>query len=87
MSGPIFILWFFCLPETSSSNILLRRAARLRKINGVEHIRSQTEIDRRGITFSQILIDAIVKPIEITIKDPAVLFVKYVSPRRLRDSD
>lgn len=75
MAGPIFVLWFFCLPETSASNILLRRAARLRKVSGNERIRSQTEIDREGITFQKILVDAIVKPIEISIKDPAVLFV------------
>ena len=72
MSGPVFILWFFCLPETSASNILLRRAARLRKASGNERIRSQTEIDRQGITFRKIAIDAVIKPIEISIKDPAV---------------
>jgi DHA1 family multidrug resistance protein-like MFS transporter len=71
-SGPVFVLWFFCLPETSASNILLRRAARLRKASGNDKIRSQTEIDRQGITFKQIAIDAVVKPIEISLKDPAV---------------
>ncbi|KAF1982761.1 multidrug transporter [Aulographum hederae CBS 113979] len=75
MAGPIFILWFFFLPETSTSNILLRRAARLRKLTTNEKIRSQTEVDRKGITFGQIVTDAIVKPIEISIKDPAVMFV------------
>jgi MFS transporter, DHA1 family, multidrug resistance protein len=72
MSGPVFIFWFFCLPETSASNILLRRAARLRKASGNERIRSQTEIDRQGLTLRQIAIDAVIKPIEISVKDPAV---------------
>lgn len=74
MGSPVFILWFFCLPETSASNILLRRAARLRKISGNEKIRSQTEIDRKGLKPSAIAYDAIIKPVEIMIKDPAVLF-------------
>ncbi|KAI9705073.1 MAG: hypothetical protein M1836_006856 [Candelina mexicana] len=74
MSAPVFILWFFCLPETSSPNILYRRAARLRKTVGAENIRSQTEIDRRGLTAKDIAFDAVIKPIEIMMKDPAVLF-------------
>ena len=74
MAGPIFVLWFFFLPETSASNLLLRRAARLRKVSGQGNIRSQTEIDRKGITFTKIFVDAVVKPIEISIKDPAVSF-------------
>ena len=72
MSAPVFLAWFFFLPETSAANILLRRAARLRKITGNEKIRSQTEIDRKGITFKEIVVDALIKPIEITFKDPAV---------------
>jgi MFS transporter, DHA1 family, multidrug resistance protein len=74
MSSPVFILWFFFLPETAPSNILLRRAMRLRKISGNARIRSQTEIDRKGLTFRHIAFDAVIKPMEIMIKDPAVLF-------------
>ncbi|KAI9892871.1 MAG: hypothetical protein M1814_001030 [Vezdaea aestivalis] len=74
MSGPVFILWFFFLPETSAGNILLRRAQRLRAATGNNMIQSQTEIDSRGKKFSSIFVDAIIKPIEIMLKDPAVLF-------------
>jgi MFS transporter, DHA1 family, multidrug resistance protein len=72
MSGPVFLLFFFFLPETQPSTILIRRAARLRKASGNDKIRSQTEIDRQGITLGAIIVDAIWKPIEITLKDPAV---------------
>jgi DHA1 family multidrug resistance protein-like MFS transporter len=72
MSAPIFILFFFFLPETQAANILLKRAARLRKASGNEKIRSQTEIDRKGLSLTHIIVDAVVKPIEICIKDPAV---------------
>ena len=74
MSAPVFILWFFFLPETSAHNILLRRAARLRKISGNENIRSQTEIDRKGLTPQAVAFDAVIKPFEIMFKDPAVMF-------------
>jgi DHA1 family multidrug resistance protein-like MFS transporter len=79
-SAPVFVAWFFLLPETSASNILLRRAARLRKLTGNAKILSQTEIDRAGLTFKDTFMEAIVKPVEIMIKDPAV--VRFDKPRR-----
>lgn len=74
LAGPVFVLWFFCLPETSASNILLRRAMRLRTLSQNPNIRSQSQIDRRGLTASAIAFDALIKPFEIMFKDPAVLF-------------
>lgn len=73
-SAPIFLLMFFLLPETSASNILLRRAKRLRKLTGNQNYRSQSEIDQGSMAFSKIALDAIWKPVEISIKDPAVMF-------------
>ncbi|EEU34351.1 uncharacterized protein NECHADRAFT_49951 [Fusarium vanettenii 77-13-4] len=75
-SAPIFILMFLLLPETSGANILLRRAKRLRKLTGNDRFMSQSEIDQRNMKVSSIALDALIKPMEITIKDPAVLFVQ-----------
>ncbi|KAF2727128.1 MFS general substrate transporter [Polyplosphaeria fusca] len=75
MSGPMLLVMIILLPETSSSNILLRRAQRLRKLTGNDNLQSQSEIDQRHLTASGIFVDAIIKPVEIVIKDPAVLFV------------
>ncbi|KAM5348435.1 hypothetical protein ACJ41O_008259 [Fusarium nematophilum] len=75
-SAPIFILMFLLLPETSGANILLRRAQRLRKLTGNERFMSQSEIDQRNMKVSAVAVDALIKPMEITIKDPAVLFVQ-----------
>lgn len=67
----------FCLlPETSSPNILLRRAKRLRKLTGNPRFMSQSEIDQRNMKVSAVVLDAFIKPMEITLKDPAVLFVQ-----------
>ena len=75
ISGPVFVLMFLLMPETSTPNLLLRRAGRLRKLTGDSHLKSQSEIDQAGMQPRRIAIDAIVKPMEITIKDPAILFV------------
>ena len=75
MTGPIFILLFICLPETSADNILLRRARRLRKITGNQALRSQSEISQKKLLDAKsVLFDALIKPWEINILDPAVLF-------------
>ncbi|KAL9012796.1 MAG: hypothetical protein Q9173_002460 [Seirophora scorigena] len=75
IAGPVFILLFICLPETSASNILLRRAARLRKLTGNPKFHSQGENDQRHLTASKILIKALVRPAQIIIMDPAITFV------------
>jgi MFS transporter, DHA1 family, multidrug resistance protein len=74
-AGLIFLLMFMLLPETSAPNILLRRAQRLRKLTGDNRLQAQSEIDQKNLKHAAILIDAIIKPMEITIKDPAILFV------------
>ncbi|KAJ5197703.1 multidrug transporter [Penicillium cf. viridicatum] len=63
------------LPETSTPNILLRRAHRLRNVTGDKRLVAQSEIDQKCFRPSAILLDAIIKPMEITVKDPAIAFV------------
>ncbi|KAL5084605.1 hypothetical protein Trisim1_011606 [Trichoderma cf. simile WF8] len=62
-------------PETSAPNILLRRAKRLRKLTGDARLQSQSEIDQRHMSGSAVLIAALIRPFEITIKDPSIFFV------------
>ncbi|WYZ46256.1 hypothetical protein EsH8_IX_000481 [Colletotrichum jinshuiense] len=75
-AAPIFLVMFLFLPETSTPNILLRRAKRLRKLTGNDRFMSQSEIDQRNLKTSAVVIDALIKPLEITVKDPAILFVQ-----------
>ena len=80
MGGPVFLLLFACLPETSSSNILLRRAARLRRLTGDDHLKSQSEIDQAEMSVSDTAVFYLWKPWQITVLDPAILFTSiYVS--------
>lgn len=74
VAAPVWLAMFFFLPETSAGTILLRRAQRLRKLTGDPNLKSQSEIDQGSKSFSQVAAEQLVKPIEISIKDPAVLF-------------
>lgn len=74
MGGPALILLFTCLPETSASNLLLRRAVRLRKLTGDNRLKSQSEIEQAEMSVSDTAIFYLWKPWEITALDPAVLF-------------
>ncbi|KAF7506481.1 hypothetical protein GJ744_011731 [Endocarpon pusillum] len=73
-SAPVFILMFVAMPETSSSNILLRRARRLRAKCGNGRLKAQSEIDQGNMKIGTVIWNSIVVPVEISIKDPAVLF-------------
>ncbi|KIW68985.1 hypothetical protein PV04_04892 [Phialophora macrospora] len=73
-SAPILVLMFLSMPETSASNILLRRARRLRQLTGNPNLKSQGEIDQGQMSFSKVAIEQMWKPIEIFLKDPAVFF-------------
>ena len=50
LSGFTLALLIFLLPETSSTNILYRRARRLRKLTGIESLKCQPEIEAEEMT-------------------------------------
>ncbi|KAI9809338.1 MAG: hypothetical protein M1825_002630 [Sarcosagium campestre] len=76
-SGPIFIMMFVGLPETSSPNILIRRAKRLRKLTGNPNIKSQSEINETNMNATEIVIDYLYKPFQMMFLDPAVGFTDF----------
>ena len=61
-------------PETSSDNILLRRAQRLRARTRRSDLKSASEVKQDKLSPQQIAVDALIKPWQINILDPAVLF-------------
>jgi len=73
LAAPLMVLLVCFLPETSSSTILLHRAQRLRKVTGNEKIVAASEAKK--LTIMGIVMDAMIKPTEIAIKDPAIGFV------------
>lgn len=74
MNGPVFLSLFFFLPETSSANILLRRAQRLRKLTGDNRLKAQSEIDQANLTPRDVAIEALWRPFQLVILDPSIAF-------------
>ncbi|KAI5274908.1 MFS general substrate transporter [Aureobasidium subglaciale] len=72
-SAPIIVMFLF-LPETSAATILHHRAHRLRKALNTANIRSEAEIEQQHLTLQAIIVDSLIKPMEITLLEPAVLF-------------
>lgn len=69
---------FVSLPETSSDVILLRRARRLRRLTGRTDLKAASEIKQRHLDGpGRVAYYALIKPWEINIKDPAVLFSTF----------
>jgi DHA1 family multidrug resistance protein-like MFS transporter len=77
LSGPIFLMMFISLPETSAQNILLRRARRLRKVLDNESLKSQSEIEQGNMKLSTVTYDALLVPWKINFLDPAVAFSTF----------
>lgn len=74
LSGPIFIMMLLFLPETFQANILLRRAKRLRKLTGNDNYRSQSELDQAELNAREVVFEALVRPIQLMVLDPAIGF-------------
>ncbi|EXJ61877.1 hypothetical protein A1O7_02307 [Cladophialophora yegresii CBS 114405] len=79
LSAPIWAVYLIAFPETSAPNILRRRAQRLRKLTDRTDLRSQSEIDQEHMNYVAIFRDAIIKPVEIMIKDTAVAYTNIYS--------
>ncbi|RMZ13030.1 hypothetical protein D0862_02480 [Hortaea werneckii] len=66
-------------PETSSTTILLRRAQRIRRRYRDLRYVSQSEIDDGNRPAREIVVNALIRPLQITALDPAVLFTNLYS--------
>jgi len=87
VSVPVCVAMFMTLPETSADNILLKRARRLRKLTGRTDIFSQSEIDQKNMTAQEITLNALIKPWEINILDPAVVCIPFINMESLLTSE
>ncbi|KAK2052554.1 multidrug resistance protein [Colletotrichum caudatum] len=71
----VFVLLFFCLPETSSANILFRRAKRLREITGNDSFKSKPEILAEEMTGRDIVMMCLVRPFTLSFTEPMLLLL------------
>ena len=66
------------LPETSEQNILLRRADRLRRSQNDHRYKAASEVGRQ-VGLKALFANSMIKPLEITVKDPAITFTAIYS--------
>ncbi|KAF2128633.1 MFS general substrate transporter [Dothidotthia symphoricarpi CBS 119687] len=74
LNGPIFLILFAFLPETSSSTILLRRAQRLRKLTQTPTLQSASELAQASLTTRAIATEALWRPFQLMLLDPSIAF-------------
>ncbi|KAK3632021.1 GTPase-activating protein [Elasticomyces elasticus] len=79
LSAFCLIILFFCLPETSSSNILYHRAQRLRTLTGNPNLMSQAEIMAQQMTGSEVLNMVVVHPFTLNFTEPMVFLLNLYS--------
>ncbi|KAL1866237.1 hypothetical protein VTK73DRAFT_4852 [Phialemonium thermophilum] len=77
LSAPMLLTMSVSLPETSPDTILLRRAKRLRIQTGNRTLRSESEIKQARMSPREIAFQALIKPWQINVLDPAVLFSTF----------
>lgn len=75
IGGLGFLLLFVGMPETNADTILYKRAARLRVLTGNENLRCESEILDAEKTFGGVMYEALLRPLEMTVKEPIVLAI------------
>ncbi|KAG6355090.1 hypothetical protein INS49_004171 [Diaporthe citri] len=72
LSGFCLAVLVFLLPETSTANILYRRARRLRKLTGNHRLVSEAELAGKDMTGRDILSMTLVRPFSLLFTEPIV---------------
>ncbi|KIW20372.1 hypothetical protein PV08_00947 [Exophiala spinifera] len=75
ITGSFYSMFMVLMPETSAPTILYYRAKRLRELNSNVNFRSEEELRQAHLSVGQRLWNSTVKPWEVNIKDPALLFM------------
>jgi MFS transporter, DHA1 family, multidrug resistance protein len=68
-------MFIFLLPETSTQNILFRRARRLRKITGNDKLISEPELQGEEMTGKDVVMMVLVRPFTLLFTEPIVFLL------------
>ncbi|KAK6454750.1 multidrug resistance protein 6 benomyl/methotrexate resistance protein [Scheffersomyces xylosifermentans] len=80
ITGSSLLVLTFWLPESYGKTLLYRKAKRLRAITGNSNIKSEGEIENSKLTFTELAVETLWRPIEMSILDPVVLLIHiYIS--------
>lgn len=75
LSGFALAMLIIFLPETSSANILYRRARRLRKMTGRKNLMSEPEIESEGLSRREMAMIILVRPFTLNFLEPMVFLL------------
>ncbi|KIX08897.1 uncharacterized protein Z518_03554 [Rhinocladiella mackenziei CBS 650.93] len=75
IAGFALIMLVLFLPETSSKNILYRRAQRLRKMTNNDKLKTQAEIAFQHVTVGKIAQITVIQPWILTFQEPLVFLL------------
>lgn len=75
ITGVVFMCLAFFLPETYGPMLLSRKADRLRRLTGNVMITSRGELDNQNLSFKDLALTTVWRPLEITIMEPVVLLI------------
>ncbi|PWY95924.1 MFS general substrate transporter [Aspergillus sclerotioniger CBS 115572] len=75
LSGFTLVILIIFLPETSSTNILYRRARRLRRLTQRPNLRSEPEIASEGLTARELAMMTLVRPLTLNFLEPMVFLL------------
>ncbi|MCJ1403583.1 hypothetical protein MMC11_006806 [Xylographa trunciseda] len=75
LSGFTLMLLILFLPETSSANILYRRARRLRVLTRNQNLKSEPEIAGENMTGKEIAMISLVRPFTLNFTEPMVFLL------------
>lgn len=70
LSGFCLALLIVFLPETSSANILYRRARRLRKLTGNKNLKTEGELQSEQMTPGAIVTMSLIRPFQLAFLEP-----------------
>ena len=73
VNGAMLVLSFFFFPETSASNILYRRAKRLRQEAGIGSIRAESELESLHFSKKDVAYKTLVRPFVLCFQEPIYL--------------
>ncbi|SNX82189.1 probable FLR1 - Putative H+ antiporter involved in multidrug resistance [Melanopsichium pennsylvanicum] len=73
LSGFTLVVLVIALPETSSANILQRRAQRLRTATGNPHLRTKGELFSETLTGKELARMTFIRPFVLSFREPIVL--------------
>ncbi|KAK4869318.1 hypothetical protein LT330_006318 [Penicillium expansum] len=77
LAGFVFVLLVLFLPETSAPTLLFYKAKRLRQETGSDRFTTIESLRSKAVSRSQLVKLALIKPFEITLKDPAIAFANF----------